>query len=187
MRLTRDVLATDLYAVLGVPKNASEDQLRRAYRMQVMTSHPDLHGVAAEHRMVALNIAACVLLDPPLRAEYDRLRAEPKRVRSTPTPWYPWGVVASADPPRWEQPVPRRPEPTDSEARAAVRAWRGGAGRSFAAVAAWSDDCPPGTHLAITFVSACLALLLIASAHPRSLPGMVPVEPVACVPEPGPP
>lgn len=80
MRLGKDVLDADLYAELGLLPDATEAEIRVAYRQQVRTSHPDLnrHDPGAVQRMSRLNVSAKVLLDPALRRAYDRARQRPK-------------------------------------------------------------------------------------------------------------
>jgi len=185
MRLGKDVIATDLYGVLGVPRNATQAQIRRAYRLQAMSSHPDLHGGAAEQRMVELNVAACILSDPRRRAEYDRQRNahrdHPPMHTDRLDDWYPWGATSTGDAsPEWSPPTAARPEPLDAETSVELRRFRRGAEHSLHWVLDWSTTWPPGAHLALTFASVCLALLLIASARPTSLPGMQHRHPIAC-------
>lgn len=76
MRIGRDVLETDLYALLGVEVGASAQQIRTQYRRLARASHPDIHpdDPAALRRMQELNVAARVLLDPATRRSYDRSR-----------------------------------------------------------------------------------------------------------------
>jgi len=185
MRLGKDVIATDLYGVLGVPRNATDAQIRRAYRLQAMSSHPDLHGGTAEQRMVELNVAACVLSDPLKRAAYDRQRNlsrdEPPAHTQDLDDWYPWGTTTNADDsPEWAPPVVPTEAPIDAETTVELKRFRRGAEHSFHQLLDWSSTWPPGTHLAVTFASVCLALLLIASAKPTSLPGFEKDKPIAC-------
>src|SRR6185369_625417 len=81
MRLGKDVLESDLYGELGLLPDATESEIRVAYRQQVRTSHPDLNrdDPDAAKRMTRLNVAAKVLLDPALRRAYDRV---PRGVKS---------------------------------------------------------------------------------------------------------
>jgi DnaJ-class molecular chaperone len=74
MRLGKDVLEADLYGELGVLPDATESEIRVAYRQRVRVSHPDLNqsDPDAVPRMTRLNVAAKVLLDPVLRRAYDR-------------------------------------------------------------------------------------------------------------------
>lgn len=64
------VVADDPYAVLGVPFDASAEQIRSAYRRQARTHHPDTGG--GDPAMVRLNAAYATLSDPSARARYDR-------------------------------------------------------------------------------------------------------------------
>lgn len=81
MRLGRDVVDSDLYAELDVPRDATSDLIQKEYRRRVRLSHPDLNpeDAHAAKRMARLNRAAEVLLDPTLRDEYDRARSRRAR------------------------------------------------------------------------------------------------------------
>ena len=64
---------TDHYQLLGVSFNASEDEIRRAYRRMAMQWHPDRNDdPAAEEMMKKINRAWEILGDPESKAEYDR-------------------------------------------------------------------------------------------------------------------
>jgi DnaJ-class molecular chaperone len=62
------------YDVLGVSKNASSDEIKKAYRKIARESHPDLHpgDTAAEARFKAAGAAFDLLKDPETRARFDR-------------------------------------------------------------------------------------------------------------------
>ncbi len=64
----------DYYEVLGVSKDATEDQLKKAYRKLAKENHPDLHpgDKACEARFKEINEAYEVLSDADKRAKYDR-------------------------------------------------------------------------------------------------------------------
>jgi molecular chaperone DnaJ len=63
----------DYYDVLGVPRNASADDLKKAFRRLAMQYHPDRNKEAgAEARFKQVNEAYEVLSDPDRRAMYDR-------------------------------------------------------------------------------------------------------------------
>lgn len=61
---------TDHYETLGVPRGASEDDIKRAFRKKAGEHHPDRGGDSKA--MAEVNRAHDVLSDPARRAEYDR-------------------------------------------------------------------------------------------------------------------
>ena len=59
----------DLYAVLGVTRDATADEIRKAYRKLALKHHPDRGGSADEFQRV--HDAYTILSDPERRARYD--------------------------------------------------------------------------------------------------------------------
>ena len=67
---------TDYYELLGVPRDADQDTIRRAYRKLARRYHPDLNSdTDAEDRFKEIGEAYEVLSDPDKRERYDRLGA----------------------------------------------------------------------------------------------------------------
>jgi len=64
----------DLYKILGVPKTASADQIKKAYRDAAFKYHPDRNpgDKVAEENFKKINAAYAVLGDATKRADYDR-------------------------------------------------------------------------------------------------------------------
>lgn len=69
----------DLYAILGVPHNADESQIRSAHRALVKKYHPDAGEGSSDDRFRAIQKAYDVLSAPDSRAEYDRSIREETR------------------------------------------------------------------------------------------------------------
>lgn len=65
-------MARDLYSILGVPKTADEEAIKKAYRKLAMKLHPDKSpGKASEAKFKEINQAYDVLGDSKKRALYD--------------------------------------------------------------------------------------------------------------------
>ena len=59
----------DYYSILGVPRNASDQDIRKAYKKQSMQHHPDRGG--DEEKFKQVNEAYSTLKDPNKRQQYD--------------------------------------------------------------------------------------------------------------------
>ncbi len=77
-------MARDYYEILGVPRDASEKQLKDAYRKLAKQHHPDRNpgDKQAEARFKEIQQAYDVLSDAKKRAQYDRFGADFERAAS---------------------------------------------------------------------------------------------------------
>ncbi|MDO9591157.1 MAG: DnaJ C-terminal domain-containing protein [Microcella sp.] len=82
---SQDWFEKDFYAVLGVKKDVSEADLKKAYRKLARQYHPDSNpgDAAAEARFKEISEANSVLSDAAQRAEYDQMRAMGSGARFT--------------------------------------------------------------------------------------------------------
>src|SRR5678815_5938333 len=82
----------DYYAALGVTKNASQEEIQRAYRKLARKYHPDVNKTPdAEEKFKDIGEAYEVLKDPDKRAKYDRYGTAWKAAQQgggTPPPGY---------------------------------------------------------------------------------------------------
>lgn len=76
-------MADDPYAILGVPKSASDEDIRRAFRKLAKELHPDLNRSGTDDRFKKVSSAYEILGDPEKRRAFDRgeidARGEPRR------------------------------------------------------------------------------------------------------------
>ncbi len=83
-----DWLTKDLYTVLGVPYDSTDDALKQAYRRLVRQHHPDTNAgcLKAERRFKEVGAAYAVLSNRVRRAQYDgtrhRLSTSPRAPRT---------------------------------------------------------------------------------------------------------
>ena len=68
----------DYYAILGLPRTASQAEIKKAYRKLARQHHPDVNkgNAEAERRFKEINEANAVLGDPEKRKAYDTLGAD---------------------------------------------------------------------------------------------------------------
>jgi molecular chaperone DnaJ len=83
----------DLYEVLGVRRDCSEEELKRAYRSKAREFHPDANhgGSVDDDRFKEISLAYEVLKDPERRARYDRYGPEGVFGPGAGTPGDPFG------------------------------------------------------------------------------------------------
>ncbi|MBD3226884.1 MAG: DnaJ domain-containing protein [Candidatus Lokiarchaeota archaeon] len=86
----------DYYEVLGVSKNASEKEIKRAFRKKARKYHPDVNpnDPSAEEKFKEINEAYEVLRNPETRKQYDRFGHDFKRYKNVPPGWRPGGAQA---------------------------------------------------------------------------------------------
>ena len=74
---SQDWVEKDFYKILGVARDVSDADLKKAYRKLAKDNHPDLHpgDAAAEAKFKDISEAYDVLSDPEQRREYDAIRA----------------------------------------------------------------------------------------------------------------
>ncbi|MDN5317842.1 MAG: molecular chaperone DnaJ, partial [Thermoanaerobacterium sp.] len=67
-------MAKDYYAILGLDRNASDDDIKKAYRTLAKKYHPDLNpgNKEAEQKFKEINEAYQILSDPQKKAQYDQ-------------------------------------------------------------------------------------------------------------------
>ncbi len=110
-------MAKNYYLVLGIASDATQDQIKSAYREKAKRWHPDHSGEGSEP-FLAIREAYEVLCDPAQRQAYDEEMAR-QEIRRQPT-----ATVAGPRPLRWPRPPaePLVPDPHASRARDAFAA-----------------------------------------------------------------
>ena len=99
----------DFYQILGVPRDADQAEIQRAYRQLARTYHPDVnHDPGAEDRFKEVSEAYDVLSDPATRRRYDAFGRDFRQ------------VPEDVDPETWRR--------AQAGARAGAEAGRGGTG-----------------------------------------------------------
>jgi curved DNA-binding protein CbpA len=138
---------SDPYAVLGIPRNATDREVQRAYRRLAKRYHPDLHPAAeTSHQMRRINQAWQILASPRSRARYDAESAPSRSARfghwSAPSRR---SAPASPPPQTWNAPW-TPPSPAGGYSRSGTRPY---------------DDAGPG-WLGVAGTGAVGLLLLVA-------------------------
>ena len=73
----------DLYEVLGVPRDATHEQIKTAFRKHARRTHPDRHphDLDAHARFKRMSEAFHILSDPVTRKRYDRDSRSPRSLQ----------------------------------------------------------------------------------------------------------
>src|SRR6188472_4157122 len=73
---SQDWFEKDFYAILGVPQDADQDAIKKAYRKLARKHHPDQNSgdATSEKRFKDIGEANAVHSDPKQREEYDAIR-----------------------------------------------------------------------------------------------------------------
>lgn len=90
----------DYYKVLGVSKNASEKEIKRAFRKKARKYHPDVNpnDPSAEEKFKEINEAYEVLRNSETRKQYDKFGHDFKRYKNVPPGWKPGGATTGGGP-----------------------------------------------------------------------------------------
>jgi DnaJ-class molecular chaperone len=89
-------MADDPYDILGVPRSATDDQIRKAYLKLVKELHPDVNpSKVAEERFKKVTAAHDIIGDPERRRQYDTGEIDASGEPRRPT-WRPQGAGAGA-------------------------------------------------------------------------------------------
>lgn len=138
----------DYYATLGVPKTASQADIKKAYRRLARELHPDTNkDPAAERRFKEANEAHAVLSDPEKRKQYDELGANWQAYQQTgfnsggATDWAGFGGAPGGT--RWTYRTVR-PDEMGGFSDFFQSFFGGGAGSPFGGAGASSSSSPFG-------------------------------------------
>jgi DnaJ-class molecular chaperone len=131
-------MSDDPYAALGVPKTATADEIKKAYRKIARTSHPDLNpdDPAAEGKFKAASHAYDLLSDPDARARFDRGEIDASGAERQERKYYRDYAEAPDNPYRAGRPFEGHGDASDifeEFIRRQGRPGAGGSGRGFAA------------------------------------------------------
>lgn len=95
----------DLYATLGVPRNASAEEIKKAYRNLAFKYHPDRNpgDAKAEEKFKAINAAYDVLGDETKKMQYDRYGTYADNTQGTYGGYNPYGRSSTYGGNTWQE------------------------------------------------------------------------------------
>jgi curved DNA-binding protein CbpA len=181
MRLGKDVLEADLYGALGLLPDATASEIRVAYRRQARASHPDLNqeDPDALRRMMRLNIAARVLLDPALRGAYDQRQRRANATRQAEPPpqaepsahaaWFEQSEQSADN--DWAAPPPAVVHAQRARFSGFFQQLRGRDGHLSLQLQELVESLSGRQQIGIAAILLAVAMCLIAMARPQSLVG----------------
>ncbi len=105
----------DYYKILGIERNATQKEIKNAYRNLAKKHHPDATGKNTEEQFKNIQEAYSTLSDPQKRSDYDACLGEAVRVRIRTTVSAKRGFNASRPAPI--EPLIPREEPRPSSFR----------------------------------------------------------------------
>jgi curved DNA-binding protein CbpA len=156
--------------------DATESEIRVAYRRQARVSHPDLNrqDPEAAARMKRINLAARVLLDASLRRAYDRAPRHTARSSPPPPPprtpaWYERGEQRGGD--SWAPPPRESAAPHRSRFGNFMRELRGSTGHRSLQLQELVEALSVRQQLSVAALLFAVALGLLAMANPKNLGG----------------
>jgi molecular chaperone DnaJ len=100
---SQDWCSKNFYAVLGVPRDASQQSVKKAYLRLARQYHPDINAAnpSSEQRFKRIGEAYAVLANPESRGAYDALHPRPRNS----------GTVRQGQPTPGANPADDRPTP----------------------------------------------------------------------------
>lgn len=114
-------MATDYYAVLGVRRDASQDEIKKAFRRLARELHPDVNpDPKTQERFKEINAAYEVLSDPQKKQVYD-LGGDPLSSGGAGGGRASARAASGTSPTSWTPSSARRPSAAPGRAPAAAR------------------------------------------------------------------
>ncbi len=149
-------MTTNPYDVLGLSKTATTDEIKKAYRKLVRTSHPDLNpdDAKAEERFKAVSQAYEILKNPETRARYDAGEIDGLGAEQRQRQYY--RDFADAPDHTYQQPFSSRPDidPSDFFAEILRNRARDAGGHGFGGATTFANGADARYRLEVPFLDA---------------------------------